>query len=114
MSNKSKGTDFENDFVALLGQQGYWAHRIAEAQDGSQPFDVIAMKAGVSYVWDCKTCDAKIFSIKRLEENQISSFERWLACGGTMPMVAIKTKKGHIVFVEYAELKEKGKIYLRE
>lgn len=114
ISNKAKGTSFENDFVALLGGQGYWAHRFAEAADGSQPCDVIGVKNGIAYLFDCKTCDAKTFSIKRLEENQIRCFEKWLACGNSMPMVAVKTKKGHIFFIPYDELKEKKNIHIYE
>lgn len=114
ISNKKKGGKFELELVALLGGQGYWAHRFAEAPDGSQPCDVIGVKNGIAYIWDCKTCDAKTFSIKRLEENQIRCFEKWIACGNTMPMVAVKTKKGNVFFVEYAELKAKKNIHIYE
>ncbi len=114
MNNKRKGTFFEKEFVKLLGSNGYWAHRMAEAEDGSQPFDVIAVKDKIAYAYDCKTCDAKTFSISRLEENQILAFEKWLSCKNTEPMIAIKTKNGHIILVGYQELKEKGRIKLYE
>lgn len=110
ISNKKKGGKFELELVALLGGQGYWAHRFAEAADGSQPCDVIAVKDRIAYIYDCKTCDAKTFSIDRLEENQIRCFEKWLACGNEMPHIAVKRKDGKIIFIPYDELKEKKRI----
>ena len=41
-SNKKKGNDFESDWVEYLNNQGYWAHKLAPSDNGSQPFDVIA------------------------------------------------------------------------
>lgn len=112
ISNKKKGGKFELELVALLGGQGYWAHRFAEAADGSQPFDVIGVKNKIAYVWDCKTCDSAVFNISRLEQNQIFAFEKWIACGNTMPHIAVKTKTGKIIFLSYKELKEKKSIHI--
>ena len=109
-NNKQKGTKWENELVALLGGQGYWAHRFAENVDGSQPCDVIAVRNMIAYIFDCKTCDADFFDISRLEENQIRCFEKWLACGNTMPHIAVKRKDGEIFFIPYDELKRKKRI----
>lgn len=110
-SNKQKGTAFENEVVSRLRANGYWVHFLAPDSRGAQPFDIIAMKDGMAVVGDCKTCEDKYFRMSRLEENQIYAFDRWLACGGTMPLVWIK-HGDKIHTVEYEKLKKNGKVKL--
>lgn len=84
VSNKKKGSKFEEEFTELLSQNGFWAHVIApNVKDGSQPFDIIAQKYGRSYNFDCKTVDGATFPLSRIEENQEKAFERLLYCGNT-------------------------------
>lgn len=90
MNNKKIGTQFEQEFCNLLAQHGYWVHFITPDRTGSQPFDVIAVRDGKAYAIDCKTCSKPYFGIDRLEDNQILAFERWLACGNSEPLIAIK------------------------
>ena len=104
MNNKKLGTDFEREFVQMLANRGYWVHFINADRTGSQPFDVIAVKNGKAYAFDCKTCSTKRFSIDRLEDNQILAFEKWIACGNTQPMIAIKYKNT-VRIAYYAALK---------
>ena len=113
MNNKKLGTAFENEFCDLLARRGYWVHFISPAPNGGQPFDVVAAKDGVAYAFDCKTCVDKRFTISRLEDNQILSFERWLACGNNEPRVAVK-HKGAIYLIPYTELKEKKSVLLND
>jgi Holliday junction resolvase len=111
-NNKEIGTSFERDMVEFLASIGYWVHFIVPDKTGAQPFDIIAVKDGMAYAIDCKTCEADIFSMGRLEYNQITSFERWRKCGNTEPLLAI-FHKGKVFYVTYEELKLRGKIDLR-
>lgn len=104
MNNKKIGTDFECEFCDMLANRGYWVHFMTPDRTGSQPFDVIAVKGGYAYAFDCKTCEADTFSINRLEDNQIMAFEKWLRCGNTQPMIAVK-HKDEIILIWYEDLK---------
>lgn len=111
-SNKKIGTDFEQKFCKWLAGRGYWVHFIAPDARGAQPFDVIAAKDGRAMVVDCKTSSRPIFSIDRLEENQKLAFEKWVACGNSVPYIAI-LYKNNLYLINYRYLKEKEKIDLR-
>lgn len=113
MNNKQLGTAFEKFVVKRLAENGYWVHFIAPDNRGAQPFDIIAAKNGDAVVGDCKTCKDHIFRISRLEENQIMAFEKWIACGNTTPLIFVEYKAG-VKIIEYAALKQKGKVDLDE
>ena len=104
MNNKTIGNAFESEMVELLAERGYWAHFIVPDAAGRQPFDIIACKNGIPYAIDCKTCVANRFSIKRLEENQILAFEKWLQCGNTEPVVAVK-HNDKVYLIPYRDLR---------
>lgn len=80
MSNKSAGTAFEKEFAELLAEKGFWVHRLQDNQNG-QPFDIIAVKNGRAYAFDCKDCAGRSFPLSRIEENQRMAMERWKECG---------------------------------
>lgn len=80
MSNKSAGTAFEREFAELLAEKGFWVHRLQDNQNG-QPFDIIAVKNGRAYAFDCKDCTGRSFPLSRIEENQRMAMERWEECG---------------------------------
>lgn len=80
MSNKSTGTAFEKEFAELLAEKGFWVHRLQDNQNG-QPFDIIAVKNGRAYAFDCKDCAGRSFPLSRVEENQRMAMERWEECG---------------------------------
>lgn len=111
-SNKTIGTEFEQNFCEWLSRRGWWVHFITPDNRGAQPFDVIAVKNGEAMAVDCKTISRPIFSIDRLEENQKLAFEKWLSCGNSMPYVAI-LYKGNLYLINYQYMKEKEKIDLR-
>lgn len=115
MNNKQLGTEWENDAVKILADNGFWAHFITPDKRGAQPFDIIAVRDCIAFAVDCKTLHDKtdVFDIGRLEPNQITSFERWLACGNGDPIIAVK-HKGEIFPVSYLELKKKGKVRLEK
>ena len=110
-SNKKIGTDFEKKMCEVLAQRGYWVHFIVPDIRGAQPFDIIAVKNGKALAVDCKTCVANTFKINRLEDNQIMAFEKWLACGNDMPIIAV-LHNDMIYEIPYDQLKEKQSIKL--
>lgn len=93
MSNKSNGTAFEKEFAELLSEYGFWTHRLQDNKNG-QPFDVIAAKAGETYVFDCKDCQRGIFSFDRIEENQELAMRLWQECGNREGIFALKVSSG--------------------
>lgn len=111
INNKVLGTKYEQEVCDLLAANGFWVHFISPAPDGSQPFDIIAVKQGQAFAIDCKTCADDTFPITRLEDNQIMAFEKWLRCGNSMPMVYVKhNEMTHVI--PYDELKEKKRVKL--
>ena len=111
-NNKQIGAKFEQEFVEILAKEGFWAHFLAPSPTGAQPFDVIAMKDGCAYCFDCKTSVKPIFPIARLEDNQILAFDKWLQCGGQEPMVVVKYDN-KVYLVSYTQLKLEGSVDLR-
>ena len=112
-NNKKLGTDFERNVVEQLSKMGYWVHFLTPNEAGAQPFDIIAVRDGTAYAFECKTLSDKrnVFSIDRLEENQIMAFEHWLRCGNTMPYIVIGHRK-RIIYVPYIDLKKEEKIHV--
>lgn len=112
-NNKQIGSKFEQEFVEILAKKGFWAHFLAPSPTGAQPFDVIAMRHGYAYCFDCKTSVKPIFPLSRLEDNQILAFDKWLRCGGLVPMVAVKyDNKIHLI--AYTRLQRDGSVDLRK
>lgn len=111
MTNKSIGTEFEQEMCEKLAREGWWVHFIVPDARGAQPFDIVAVKNGKAVAIDCKTCVANTISINRLEDNQIMSFEKWLRCGNEMPMIAVK-HNDMLYWIRYDDLK-KGSINLK-
>lgn len=111
MNNKRLGMAFEQEVCKVLQKEGFWVHFISPDARGSQPFDIIAVKNGMATAIDCKTSSKAVFSISRLEDNQIYAFEKWLACGNLDPLICVKYKE-NIILVEFTELQEKGKVDL--
>lgn len=97
LSNKKKGSKFEEEFAELLGKNGFWAHVIApNPKDGSQPFDVQAQKHGKAYNFDCKTVAGQKFLLRRIEENQEKAFTKLASCGSHNNYFVFKRQDGSI------------------
>lgn len=111
MNNKKIGTQFEREFCDLLASRGYWVHFLSPAPSGAQPFDVIAVKDGRAWCYDCKTSTKRVFGFERLEQNQIMAFERWMKCGNTIPRIAVKYEN-KVYIVNYKVLKEVKRVNL--
>ena len=102
MSNKSSGNDFEHDFAQLLADKGYWVHRIRDNQNG-QPFDIIACKDNIPYVFDCKVCMGELFALSRIEDNQRYAMARFLQTGNMHCYFALRFGK-EILTVHFLDL----------
>lgn len=113
MNNKEIGNSFEKDFSEMMSKAGYWVHFMTPSKSGQQPFDIIAVKHGIAFAIDCKTCATKYFSIKRLEDDQITAFEKWISCGNNDPFVACKYKD-KVFMIPYTYLKLAEKINLEK
>ena len=76
------GREFEKWIENKLNECGYWVHRMAESNTGSQPFDIIALKGHGVYAFDCKVISTKrpYFPFSRIEENQKRAFEKLYDC----------------------------------
>lgn len=111
MNNKIKGTMFEREVCKILAENGYWVHFMSPDATGAQPFDIIAVKDGYALAADCKTCDANSFTMNRLEQNQIMAFDRWMACGNTIPVLFVKHEE-EIFMIPYDDLVKNWKVKL--
>ena len=105
MSNKSSGTAFECDFAMRLSGYGFWVHRLQDNHNG-QPFDVIAARDGIAYVFDCKDCSQERFPFSRIEENQKTAMKLWWECGNTEPLFAIQFPLRGVRVVSLSVLEE--------
>ena len=76
------GREFERRMEHKLSEHGYWVHRMAESNTGSQPFDIIALKDYKVCAFDCKVISTKrpYFPFSRVEENQILAFDKLIKC----------------------------------
>lgn len=112
MNNKTRGAEFEERWCNILSKWGYWAAFIPPKKDGSQPFDVIAIRHGTPFAYDCKTLKGNRFPLERIEENQKSSFRKlWKHGVSTLNvLIVIENENGiyQIPYVLLSELIEKG------
>ena len=76
------GREFERWMENKLSRCGYWVHRMAESNTGSQPFDIIALKGHSVFALDCKVISTKrpYFPFSRVEENQKFAFDKLIKC----------------------------------
>ena len=110
ITNKKIGNDFENRFVEILSQEGYWCHLFAQNQAG-QPADVIAAKNGKAYLIDCKVCSSKAgFALSRIEDNQELAMRLWEEKGNGTGWFAIQIN-GNIYIVALSSLLSARKHY---
>ena len=100
MSNRSEGMKFEIEFCKKLADEGFWVHRLAQTAQG-QPFDVIAVKSGIAYAFDCKDCKNDVFSFDRVEPNQETAMQKWKACHNAEPYFALKLSDNTIYLLPY-------------
>lgn len=104
LNNKKLGSSFENEWASALQQQGGWVHKVTPAENGSQPFDILHIKDGLAYGWECKTVNVYKFPLSRVENNQyytFKSFEKHLPIS-----FIFKHKSGEIYSIEAKKIIE--------
>lgn len=108
LNNKRSGSAFENDFRKLLYQNGFWSHKLVENENGA-PFDIIAVKNGCPYAFDCKECGTDRFPFNRVEDNQITGMSGIEKAGAEAYFVFRNQKAVHIVSAKHLfDLMENG------
>ena len=98
------GREFEKYMVDWLSEKGFWVHRMAESNTGSQPFDIIAFRNYNVCAFDCKVISTKrpYFPFSRVEENQILAFEKLMKCYKNKLTVGFMIYfEGDIYFLNY-------------
>ena len=109
------GREFERWVEKKISDCGYWVHRMAESNTGSQPFDIIALKRHSVFALDCKVISTKrpYFPFSRIEENQKRAFEKLYECySGILLCGFLIYYKDDIYLLDYAIAKmwiEEGK-----
>ena len=100
MSNKKLGNDFENRFVEILSQEGYWCHLFAQISAG-QPADVIAVRNGKAYLIDCKVCINDKFPFSRIESNQHTAMTLWKSSGNGYGWFALQLSNKEVYMIAH-------------
>ena len=109
------GREFERWVENKLSDCGYWVHRMAESNTGSQPFDIIAFKRYGVFALDCKVISTKrpYFPFSRIEENQRRAFEKlYLRYAGNLLCGFVIYFEGGVYLLDYLIVKkwmEEGK-----
>lgn len=106
-NSKIIGNNFEQDLCEYLYKQGYWVHFLTPAANGSQPFDILAVKDNQALAIDCKTLEKKSFPFNRIEDNQESAFTLMNERGNWNTYFCIKISDTEIVFAPSYDLIEK-------
>ena len=98
------GREFEKWIENKLNKCGYWVHRMAESNTGSQPFDIIALKRYSVYAFDCKVISTQrpYFPFSRIEENQKRAFEKlYLRYAGNLLCGFVIYFEGSVYLLNY-------------
>jgi Holliday junction resolvase len=98
-NNKKSGTSFEQELAEILYNNGFWSHCIAPAPDGSQPFDVVAVKGNCAFVFECKVCAKGKFSLDRVEDNQKTSVCIYGSCQNSNAFFAFKNEEDGNIYI---------------
>lgn len=102
------GREFERLVENKLSEYGYWVHRMAESNTGSQPFDIIALKGYSVFALDCKVISTKrpYFPFSRIEENQKRAFEKLYDCYKSVLLCGFLIYyKDDVYLLDYAKAK---------
>lgn len=89
MNNRLNGMSFEHAFAKKLHDNGFWVHLLTQNVAG-QPADVIAVRDGHVWLFDCKDCRNDSFSLSRIESNQELAMRMFADAAETTPMFALK------------------------
>jgi len=98
--NKTLGNQFEAEFCGRLAEYGFWAHNLAQNQEG-QPADVIAVKGDKAALIDCKVCLNNSFPFSRVEPNQESAMTLWEQCGNSEAYFALRLRDWNTYMIPF-------------
>lgn len=95
MSNKKIGEDFEKEILETLKNNGFWATKLKEKENGG-PLDIVATKNNTFFSIEAKNiAKGTKFSKSRIEPNQIMTFKRLFEVGSDKyAYFAFKTEIG--------------------
>lgn len=113
MNNKLIGNRFEKEMCEILKQHGWWVHFLSPNEKGQQPFDIIAVRDDVPIAIDCKTSAKRVITMRRLEEDQKTAFNLWLARGNTRAFIAVKYN-GKVYMIPFTYLEHEGAVDLEQ
>jgi len=104
VNNKKTGTDLEREFAELLAGKGFWVHMFQDNKNG-QPCDVVAARNGVTYLFDCKSCEKDYFLLSRMEENQYNAMHLFEMTGNEKGKFALRFNNQTTYLIDYALIK---------
>lgn len=118
MGRKSQinGSQGEKKVELCLRENGYWVHLIQRRNDGSQPFDIVAIKGAISFLLDSKFVDKGLrFDFDDIQPNQIAAMKYARDFAGIQNIgFAITFKETDSIsfmsFAKYEKEKKEGKI----
>jgi Holliday junction resolvase len=111
LSNKKKGTDFENEFCEILAKNGWWARK---DKGYAQTCDIFAAKSNRAVIFECKTCKGDFFDIGRVEKNQEYSRNCFKKNGNDWAYFVYKLDNGEIYLSSKAITKPSEGIPLKK
>lgn len=97
-NSKKIGTEFETRLCNHLAKRGFWTHFLYPAPDGSQPFDIIAVRSDATLAIDCKALEKNRFPLSRVEDNQETSFNLLHSLGFYNTYFVIQVSENDVVF----------------
>ena len=110
------GNDAEKYVKEIFKKYGYWAYNTPKSKDGSQPVDIIAMKANINWLVDVKHVreDEISFPFSRIEPNQLTcmdyakNFANLKLLGFVIVFERIN-KCVYLPYIRFLTLKEQGR-----
>lgn len=110
------GNDAERFVKEIFKKYGYWAYNTPKGKDGSQPVDIIAMKANLNWLIDVKHVRQEeiSFPFSRIEANQLTcmDYAKNFANIKRLGFAIVFERTNACVFlpyIKYLELKESGR-----
>ena len=100
MTNKTLGSQFEQELCEKLSEYGFWVHCLAMNKAG-QPADILAVKNKIAYLIDAKVCSSRGFALSRVEDNQELAMNLWNERGNGQGWFALKVPNGQIYMIPH-------------
>jgi hypothetical protein len=103
---KEIGNRREKEFANRMFNAGWWVHILANNTNG-QPFDIVMTKNNITWFLDVKNvATGDVFTLDRIEENQINAFDMLVRRGTTNCGLAIVFDDNVFYLLEYKMMKD--------